>query len=284
MAESAPVFDVNPQSFQTDVIDRSRQTPVILLFWADQVAPSADMRNVLAQLVSPYQGKVLLGLVDVAADPTLAQHLRVQGLPSLRVVSDGQLVEQLEGPQPEEVLRALLDQLTLSSSEVLKTQLGALIEQRDFATALGLLQQAINEEPKNMSFRVELADVLAMKGDLEDARQVLAGIPEDTEERARPQNRLEFAEEAAGMGSLDDVEREAAAAPDDLDIQYRLAVLKAVAGDYEAALDHAMGILQKDRKYRDDLGRTTMIRIFELLGKGSELASAYRRRMFNFMH
>ena len=58
----------------------------------------------------------------------------------------------------------------------------------------------------------------------------------------------------------------------------------AVNRDYEAALEQAMAILQQDRSYRDDLGRTTMIRIFTLLGKGSDLATSYRRRMFNFMH
>ncbi|MGD8830434.1 MAG: tetratricopeptide repeat protein, partial [Pseudomonadales bacterium] len=72
--------------------------------------------------------------------------------------------------------------------------------------------------------------------------------------------------------------------PEDLDARYQLAIVLAAARDYEGALTQAMSILQKDRAFRDDLGRTTMIRIFSLLGKGSELATAYRRRMFNFMH
>ena len=284
MAEATQVFDVSPQSFQTDVIERSRQMPVLLLFWAEQVAPSAETRALLSRLIGQYPGKVLLGLVDVAQDQTLAQHLRVQGLPSLRVVRDGQLVEQLDGPQPEEAWRALLDQLTLSSSEVLKEQLSLLLEQGDFPTALKLLQQALNEEPGNMSFRVELADVLIRQGELDDARQVLAGIPEDTDERDRPQVRLELVEEADGMGESAELDAAVAKDPDDLEARYRLSVHQAVAGDYEAALENAMTILQRDRNFRDDLGRTTMIRIFTLLGKGSELATAYRRRMFNFMH
>lgn len=284
MAENNSVFEVSPESFQVDVIERSKQLPVILLFWADQIAPSLETRNTLAQLTGQYQGKVLLGLVDVAQDQTLAQHLRVQGLPSIRVVRDGQLTEQIDGPQPEQSLRDLLDQLTLSSADVLKEQLTDLLDRRDFDRALVLLQQAVQEEPGNQSFRVELADVLVMQGSLDDARTVLAEIPEDIEERQRPLNRLAFAEEAAGMNSVEALGDALAADPDDLDSRYQLAVVQASAGDYEAALENAMTVLRLDRSFRDDLGRLTMIRIFSLLGKGSELATAYRRRMFNLMH
>jgi putative thioredoxin len=72
--------------------------------------------------------------------------------------------------------------------------------------------------------------------------------------------------------------------PEDLETRYGLAVVGATAGNYEFALEHAMAILQQDREFRDDIGRTTMIRIFSLLGKGSDLAQRYRRKMFAFMH
>jgi len=249
---------------------------------------SGTNEHALVSLTGQYTGKVLLGLIDVAEDQTLAQHLRVQGLPSIRVVSDGQITEQLDGPQPEEALRSLLDQLTLSPSDMLKEQLDVLIARGEYDTALGLLQQAVQEEPNNHGFRVELADILIIKGALDDARTVLAGIPEETEERERPVNRLAFAEEAADSADAA-ADTEALLAkletdPGDLDSHYRLVVLSVVKGDYQTALDHAMSILQQDRTYRDDLGRTTMIQIFTLLGKGSDLATAYRRKMFNFMH
>lgn len=284
MAANDSIFEVNPQTFQADVIERSQQLPVLLLFWAEQVPPSVQTRDALMALIGQYQGKAVLGLVDVARDQTLAQHLRVQGLPSIRVVRGGQLAEHLDGPQPEEVLRSLLDQLTLSPADMLKDQLDVLLERGDFEMAMGILQQAVKDEPNNQAFRVELADVLVRQGKLDDARTVLAGIPEDTEERDRPQQRLEFAEEAAGLDSAQALSAALDADPDDLEIRYQLAVALVSADEHEAALEHAMAILQRDRSFRDDIGRLTMIRIFSVLGKGSELATAYRRRMFNFMH
>ena len=131
---------------------------------------------------------------------------------------------------------------------------------------------------------MELADVLVRKGDLDDARTVLASIPDDTDERDRPQNRLEFVEEGAGFPDVAELEAALADKPDDLELKYQLSVQYIVAGELERGLECAMDILRTDREFRDDIGRLTMIRAFAVLGKGHELASQYRRKMFNFMH
>ncbi len=277
-------FAITPDTFQTEVIDRSANMPVLVLFWAEQVPQSVQFKQVLENLIGQYAGKVALGLSDVAQDQTLAQHLRVQGLPSLRVVHNGQIVNQLDGPAEEAQLRSLLDTLTQSPTDMLKAQLDQIIESGDYDTAVTLLQQAVNEEPNNQGFRVELADVLVRKGDVENARTVLASIPEDTPERERPQNRLEFFEEAAGFPTLEELTAGVAAAPDDLELKYQLAVQQIVSNQFEAGLQSAMDILLADREFRDDIGRLTMIRAFAVLGKGNDLATKYRRKMFNFMH
>ncbi len=278
------VFTVSPDNFQSEVVERSQQVPVLLLFWADQVPPSAAARQQLQDLIPQYQGKALLGLVDVSQDQTLAQHLRVQGLPSVRVVNGGQIADQLDGPQADGAYRELLDRLTLSSADALKGQLQAMLEAKDFTTAVAVLQQAINEEPKNMGFRVELADVLVQQGALDEARTVLVSVPEDAEQRERPQLRLQFAEEALELPDLESLLQRQAAAATDLETCYAISVRCVVAGDYQQALDQCMTIVQTDREFRDDIGRVTMLRIFTLLGKGDELATAYRRRLFAYLH
>ena len=284
MDANPTVFEIDPNTFQTDVIERSKQVPVVLLFWTDQVAPAVETKNALETLVAQYQGKFALGLSDVAKDQALAQQLRVQGIPSIRVVADGQIVEQMEGPQGEATLRALVDKLTMSSSDVLQDQLAVHIESQDWDSALAILQQAINDEPGNVGYKVEWADVLVRKGDLDGARTVVATIPEGTPERERPLTRLEIGEEAAGMGILKEVQVELETDPSNLDLRYRAAILCAAGGGYEEALEHAMFILQTDREFQDDIGRATMVRIMTLLGKDSDTAKRYRRRMFNFMH
>lgn len=284
MAETRTVFDVTAKNFQADVVERSQQIPVVVLFWADQLPPAKDARRVLETLAGQYGGKFALALSDVSRDQSLAQHLRVQGLPSIRVIQDGQLVDQMEGPQGERALRAMLDRLTMTSGELLREQLDDVLASGDYATALSMLKEALAAEPNNPAFKLEYADVLVLSGDLDQARSVLATVPEGTEGRERPLTRLEMMEEAAGMGELADIEAGLNRNPDDLELRYQAAVVEAVRDHYELALNHAMHILQKDRKFRDDIGRTTLVRIFALLPKGSDLAKNYRRRMFALMH
>ena len=282
--DNPPIFEVELPSFQTDVVERSKQTPVVLLFWTDQVAPAVDTKTVLERLAQQYQGKFALGLSDIAKDQTLAQQLRVQGIPSIRVIKDGQLADQMEGPQGEKALRELIDRLTLSPSDLLKEQLARHLEAEDFNGALDVLRQAIQAEPNNAGFKVEWADVLLIQGDREGARSVLATIPDDTPERDRPATRLELLDEAAGLGGTAAALAAVAADERDLEARYRAAVLLACERRYVAALDHAMAILRQDRSFREDAGRVTMIRIMSLLGRGSDVAKQYRRRMFNFLH
>ena len=106
----------------------------------------------------------------------------------------------------------------------------------------------------------------------------------ETDEIDRPKTRLEFAEEAAGVPEIGELMESHQQNPDDLEVRYQLALRGVAQEEYELALDHAMAILQADREFREDIGRTTMIRIFALMGKGSEVASGYRRRMFALMH
>ncbi|MCY3795900.1 MAG: tetratricopeptide repeat protein, partial [Gammaproteobacteria bacterium] len=112
----------------------------------------------------------------------------------------------------------------------------------------------------------------------------LETVPADAPERDRPETRLALADEAAALPPQEQLLRKLADDPENVEALHQLAVMEAAAENFEAALESALKVLQTDRSYGDDIGRLTMIRIFTVLGKGNELANAYRRRMFNFMH
>jgi putative thioredoxin len=184
----------------------------------------------------------------------------------------------------EELNPQVANLVTESAADAIKGDLDHMLATGDFAGAVEVLQEGIQEEPKNQSLRVELADALVRKGDLDDARTVLASIPEDTTGRERPQNRLEFIEEVAAMDSLEALRQAVTSAPDDLEIRYQLAIQLIVGEHYVEGLDSCMDILRSDREFREDIGRLTMLRVFNMLGKGNEIAGKYRRKMFNLMH
>jgi len=123
-----------------------------------------------------------------------------------------------------------------------------------------------------------------MESRSDEARQILASLPADTPGIVKPQNRLEFIDKSADLPDIDSIKVRLAEEPDDLGARYNLAVRLVVDDQIESALEELLYILKKDRTFEDELARKTMIQVFDLLGKGDPVATAYRRKMFTFLH
>ena len=284
MSEAQHVFDVSLQNCNTEVAERSQKTPVLVEFYAEGAEQSQETSALLARIASEYDGKFLLGRVDIQRNPELVQQLQVRTLPTVKVVFQGQIVQNLEGPLPEPQLREFLDQLTMSPVERVRVQVNELLEQGNRPGAIQLLQQLIAEEPENHGISVELADLMIMEGDMAQAQSILGDLPEDAEGISKPRNRIAFIEEASSLPSVSELSQALADDEGNLKLRYELAVAQVADDQTEAALENLLVVLQKDREFQDELARKTMIRIFELLGKGDETATRYRRKMFTFLH
>lgn len=278
------VVEVSVENFQTEVVEKSKAVPVLLEFYASESEPSQQLAPVLRRLAEEYKGKFLLGRVDIQQNQQLVQQLGVRTLPTIKIIFQGQMAESLEGPQDESRLREILDQLTMSSMEKVREQLDIFLKEGDRDNAITLLQQVIAEEPKNYELHTELCDLLIMEGRAEEAKQILAVIPADSAGINKPKNRLEFLESAASLAPAADLMSQIEALPDELQLRLDLATQLVAEDKIESALDHLLEILKKDREWEEQLARKTMIKVFDLLGKGSEMATAYRRKMFTYLH
>lgn len=286
MNANAPtnIVEVSIQNFQTEVVEKSKQVPVLLEFYADEAEQSAQLAPLLRKLAGEYQGKFVLARVNIRENQQLVQQLQVRTLPTVKIIYQGQMAENLEGPQQEAQLRAILDQLTMSPVEVIRAQLDMLLAEGNRGAAIEMLQQAITEEPKNFALHAELADLLIMEGRIDEAKQVLAPLPPDTEGISKPRSRIEFMEEAATLPPASELSASLEADPEDLARRYQLAVRLVADDKVEAALEELLAMLKQDRHYDEELARRTMIKVFDLLGKGNELATTYRRKMFTFLY
>lgn len=284
---AAQVIDVTTANVQTEVLEASREQPVLLLFWAEPDPQSADTRAAAERLVARYPGKFRLAALDISREQMLgqqlAQQLMVQALPAVRFILDGRMLEQAEGPMDEAALEALLGPHLMTGAERLQGSLDAVLEARDFDQAAAMLQAALQEEPRNLQLLADLADVLVRGGRVDDAETVLARLPAEAPERERPAERLAVLQEVTQYPEAAELEGRLA---DDTDLQarYQLAMRRVAEEDHEGALALLIEILQADRGWEDDLGRRAMLRVFTLLGKGNALATQWRRRMFAFMH
>ena len=276
------VVSVNAQNFQQEVLEKSQQVPVLVEFYAEGAEQCAPTSALLARLADEYGGKFALARVEVQSNAQLVQQLQVRTLPTVKIIFQGQLAGDIPGAPDETQLRGALDQLTMSPMERIRDQIDFLLMQGERGQAIQMLQQVIAEEPQNFALHVELADLLIMEGQVDDARKIVDALPTDTDGINKPRARLEFIDQAGELGSLQELESKAASG--DLQDRYNLAVKLVVDDQIERGLETLLDILKADRQWEEELARKTMIRVFDMLGKGDELATVYRRKMFTFMH
>ena len=284
MNASPNIIEVSVQNFQTEVVEKSQQIPVFLEFYADGAEPSEQLAPILNKLATEFSEKMILARVDVQQNQQIVQQLAVRTLPTIKVIFQGQMAQDLEGPQEEATLREMIEQLTMSSVERIREQIKVYLAQGHRTEAIELLQQVISEEPHNHALQTELSDLLIMENRIDEAKLILASLPTDAEGISKPQNRVAFIELANELPPLAELLTAREANGDDLQLQYDTAVRLIADDQIEAALEGLLIMLKKDKSFDDEQARKTMIKVFELLGKGDAMATAYRRKMFTFLH
>ncbi|HOW76378.1 MAG TPA: tetratricopeptide repeat protein [Candidatus Competibacteraceae bacterium] len=285
MSESSYVFEVTQHNFAS-VVEASQQVPVLIDFWVDGHLPCQQLTPLLTKLAQEYQGKFILAKVNADAEQALAAHFRVRSLPTVMVIWQGQIVEQLVGLQPESAYRQIIDRFHMSPGDQIREQVDALWQRGRQKEAIQLLREALKQE-QSVELKVILAEKLLQLDQGEEARQLLQSLPVEERERQPVSGllaRLQFADLAQGAPDRGALEKKIQTDPTDSAARRQLAARCVLAGDYEAALEQFMEILRRDPKFEDEAGRKGLIAIFEILGNEDPLVTTYRRRMFSLLH
>lgn len=293
MAASPWIFDVGAQDLGR-LVEQSRQQPVLVDFWADWCQPCKQLAPILERLVDGWQGKLLLARVNADAEPQLAAQFGVRSLPTLKLLSQGQLVAELSGLQTEAALRDwLLPHLDPAAAEAgeieaFLQQARAALEAGQAGQVVPALQQLLAERPQAHAARALLADCLLTQGQVDDARSLLAEITEDVPELKPCHARLALLDKvdgmAAGNQSLSSLAALAARADAGADDLYLYGLRAAASGQFRDGLEALLALLATHPGYRNGIARSALLDVFECLPKGDPLASEFRRRMFNHLH
>ncbi|RDH43115.1 tetratricopeptide repeat protein [Zooshikella ganghwensis] len=284
MSNNPYIVDVTVDNFQQEVVEKSQTVPVLLDFWADWCQPCKSQLPILEKLATAYGGKFIVAKVNADEQPMLAQHLAVRSLPTLKIIFQGQIAQEFSGLTSEADLKVVLDELTLSPADRIQKQVDALIEEGQFDQALLFVQQMLQSEPDNQALKVQLAKLLLQTGKIEDAKQVMASIPDDAPGIEQPKAKIAFYEMAAELPPSSELEAQASKQPEDLEVSFQLAIRRVVEDEYESALSLLFTIVQKDRTFREDGARLLMLQIFDLLGSADDLVKSFRRKLFSLMH
>jgi putative thioredoxin len=281
------ITDVTLENFQALVVERSRQVPVLVDFWAEWCGPCQMQMPVLGKLVEDYAGKFVLAKVNTDEQRQLATQHNIRSLPTMHLYKGGERVEEILAAQTESTLRNLLDQYIERESDRLRTQAREMFRAGEKEQALALLESTHSAEPDNHPLTVDLCELNLKSGRLDRAEQLLNELPHDVRNEPmalRLRALLDFTRTAGADTDISSLEQAVAGKPEDSALRYRLGAAQLLAGMSEAALENFLYILQHDRKFNDDAGRKAMLAVFELLGSEHELTGQYRRRMFTALH
>lgn len=283
------------EAFKRDVVEPSMTSLVILDFWAEWCGPCKALGPVLEKVSADYADKgVILVKVNVDEQKLIASQFRVQSIPTVYALFQGQLVADLTPARTEGQLKQMLDQILRQlpiqgAAAKMHEDIAPLIamgeevlEAGDVERALSIFGQLVEMAPDDVEVLSGLARALVKAGQPDEAEALLAELPPEKAKEApiaRAQSAIALAREAAPVDDLDPLRARVAANADDHEARFELAGGLMGAGDRDGAADHLLEIIARDRDWNEGAARQRLLKLLEVVGLEDPWVREQRRRL-----
>ncbi len=268
------------------LIEESNNRPVVVDFWADWCEPCKVLMPLLEKIANEYAGAFLLAKVNADEQQAITQQFGVRSLPTVMVIQNGQPVDGFTGAQSEAEVHAMLEKYLPKPWDALLMQAQEFLQAEDFTAALVPLRQAWDESGNQYEITVTYVHALIESLRLDEAEKILADIRLADRDAAYEQliAQLEIKREAAKSPEIEALEAKLADDPDNLDVRHQLAVQYTNSGLFKEAMEHLLGVLQKDLNHADGATKKALLDTIVSLGKGDPLAVEFQRKLYSLLH
>lgn len=267
------IKDSSLATFATDVIVASKETPVVVDFWAPNCAPCRELTPLLERLVENANGTIKLVKINLQENPELAAQLQIQTVPTVFIFKDGRPIDGFTGLITESELVKLLNRLGISTSGDQTTEFlneaNRLLETGDAQAAASIYAQILSQETENPDAIGGMIKCYIAVGELETAQKTLSVMPKTLENEPAiisAKSALDLALKTAETGDVADLRNKLSENPNNHQIRFDLAIALNASNDREGAINQLIDILKNNREWQDGAAQSQLIELFEIWG------------------
>lgn len=284
------VFEAGEANFETDVLQASLQTPVLVDFWATWCGPCKTLGPILEKLAGDYAGAFRLAKIDCDKEQQLAGIFGVRSIPTVALIKDGQIADAFTGALPESQVKEFLKRHGIEPAARIEapaqaTDADVPAPPETPQAAIARLEQSLAGDPDNAGLKLDLALAHARSGDIADAQAALDALPVELagDDRAKALAALlAMHASLAGIPAIAELQARATRDPRDFAARDGLGVRQLLDGDAAGAMQHWLDILAADRGWNDGLARKRLLDAFRIVNDEA-LVAATRRRMSSLL-
>ena len=288
------IIEVMTENFMSDVIERSKETPVIVDFWAPWCEPCKQLTPVIEKIVKEKNGNVILAKMNIDESPEVAQQLKIQSIPAVMAFNDGQPVDGFIGVQPEKNITEFINKISsLKNSSSIEENIIAgkkYIDDGDIETAALVFSEILKIEPENISAKSMLARCLLRSDQIDEAEDIINNLPansENNQDFVSVRSEVEVFKNAKNNPisneQEDELRRDIDKNPKNHQIRLDLAKLLLAKGENENAINELLKIIEFDSKWNDGEARKQLIEIFNILGNEDILVIEGRKKLSSML-
>lgn len=294
MNGNSVIIEVITESFMTDVIEQSKDTPVIVDFWAPWCEPCKQLTPIIEKIIKEKNGKVILAKMNIDESPEVAQQLKIQSIPAVMAFSDGQPVDGFIGVQSEKNISEFVNKISsLKNSSTIEENISAgkkYMNEDDIETATLVFSEILKIEPDNISAKSLLARCLIKSDQLDDAEKIINTLPADAESNQdyiSVRSELEIFKNAKNNPISDKEEEELRnnidKEPENYQLKLDLSKILMAKGENEEAINQLLRIIEVNPKWNDGEARKQLIEIFNILGNENILVTEGRKKLSSML-
>jgi len=280
------IKDTDTAGFMADVIDASRNQPVLVDFWAPWCGPCKQLTPILEKVVRAGKGAVRLVKMNIDEHPQIPTQMGVQSIPAVFAFKDGRPVDMFAGVQPESQIKAFIERVAgagaLSGPEEVLASADELFEEGDLQSAGEIYAAVLGEDRENAEALAGLAKCHIGNGNLDEAEQTLALVPVAKKSNpaiASAEAMLDLARKAGGSGEVSELRRRLETNSGDHQARFDLAMSLNAQGDRAGAAEQLLDLISRQRDWNDEVARKQLVQLFEAWGPNDPQTIEGRRRL-----